>query len=60
MSASDFDDSFTGYLLATKSGNTYEADMAYVSVGTKAVNDADTYYGYVTSVNEVQMMTIRP
>ena len=42
------------YVLATKSGNTYNVDMAYVSLGAKDVSDADTYYGYITAIEGIE------
>ena len=43
--------SFTqGLVVGSKDGNTYNVEMAYISLGAKDVNDADTYYGYITGV----------
>jgi hypothetical protein len=40
-------------VLATESSNVYNVDMAYVTIDT-SINDADTYYGYVTGVTTVR------
>ena len=47
-------DNAQDYVLATKSGNTYNVDMAYVSLGAKDVSDADTYYGYITAIEGIE------
>ena len=56
MDVSDFDINFTdGYVLATKTSGSNHVDMAYVSTKSKIdINDADTYYGYVTAVADIQ------
>jgi hypothetical protein len=56
MDISDFDTNFTnGYILATKTNGSNHVDMAYVSTVTGTdINDADTYYGYVTAVANIQ------
>ena len=43
-----------GLLLGSKDGNTYNVEMAYISLGAKDVNDADTYYGYITGVTSTK------
>ena len=55
MNKSDVDVSYgKDYVLATKTGNTYNVDMAYVSLGAKDVSDADTYYGYITAIEGIE------
>ena len=56
MDVIDFDSDFTdGYVLATKTSGSNHVDMAYVSTkSTIDINDADTYYGYVTAVADIQ------
>ena len=39
-----------GLVVGSKDGNTYNVEMAYVSLGTNDVIDADTYYAYITGV----------
>jgi len=47
--------SFTqGLVVGSKDGNTYNVEMAYISLGAKDVNDADTYYGYITGVSSTK------
>ena len=43
-----------GLVLGSKNGNTYNVEMAYVSLGTNDVNDADTYYAYITGVTSTK------
>ena len=43
-----------GLVLGSKDGNTYNVEMAYISLGAKDVNDADTYYGYITGVTSTK------
>ena len=56
MDISDFANNFAnGYILATKTNGSNHVDMAYVSTVTGTdINDADTYYGYVTAVADIQ------
>ena len=56
MDISDFATNFAnGYILATKTNGSNHVDMAYVSTVTGTdINDADTYYGYVTAVADIQ------
>ena len=43
-----------GLVVGSKDGNTYNVEMAYVSLGTNDVNDADTYYAYITGVTSTK------
>jgi len=43
-----------GLVVGSKDGNTYNVEMAYISLGEKDVNDADTYYGYITGVTSTK------
>ena len=43
-----------GLVVGSKDGNTYNVEMAYISLGAKDVNDADTYYGYITGVTSTK------
>ena len=43
-----------GLVVGSKDGNTYNVEMAYISLGSKDVNDADTYYGYITEVTSTK------
>ena len=43
-----------GLVVGSKDGNTYNVEMAYISLGSKDVNDADTYYGYITGVTSTK------
>ncbi|MCI8415179.1 MAG: S-layer homology domain-containing protein [Ruminiclostridium sp.] len=55
MDVADFDGTFAnGYVLGTKSGGSYHVDMAFISTTGIDINDADTYYGYVTAVSDIQ------
>ena len=54
MDATEFVTFGEGYVLGTKTSGSNHVDMAYVSVGTKSINDADTYYGYITASGIVQ------
>jgi hypothetical protein len=41
-------------VLGSKNGNVKNVEMAYISLGASKVNDADTYYAYVTGANIVK------
>ena len=41
-------------VLGSKNGNVKNVEMAYISLGVNKVNDADTYYAYVTGANIVK------
>ena len=43
-----------GLVVGSKDGNTYNVEMAYISLGEEDVNDADTYYGYITGVTSTK------
>ena len=43
-----------GLVVGSKDGNTYNVEMAYISLGVKDVNDADTYYAYITGVTSTK------
>ncbi len=43
-----------GLVVGSKDGNTYNVEMAYISLGEKDVNDADTYYAYITGVTSTK------
>jgi len=45
------------FVIGTKqsgNANAYDANLAFVTVGTQEVKDADTFYGYVLSASEVE------
>ena len=55
IATGDVATSFTqGLVVGSKDGNTYNVEMAYISLGAKDVNDADTYYGYITGVTSTK------
>ena len=55
IATDDVADSFAqGLVVGSKDGNTYNVEMAYISLGSKDVNDADTYYGYITGVTSTK------
>jgi hypothetical protein len=58
ISRNDFSASATNNInslvLGAKDGNVYNVEMAYISLGTNKLNDADTFYAYVTGTNEIR------